>query len=733
MDSPLNASAHTPKTLFAEIGSRVFSRGGLFVGLIFILAFIVRAHLMRYELFFEFDSYWHARMVSYILQGIPITGVDPLAYYQNVVAATFGSAPYLFWYVSAAIYKLFTLNAPYSLETWVLFVKILPALYGALISVAMYYLGKEFFKGPRAQAAGLFAGLFAAVVPAFVYRTMGGFFEDDSFGFLWMVIGLVFFVRAVRDPLWGKANILNAGLAGVCFALMAFTWSAFNMLVPILIGIGALQYLVWLNENEWEKAKHYGFLWLIVFVVMGIGATIQTGLFWLDQFGGILGTLFLGTSEIIHAPHVFVFLLVMLGLAALVRRLCKQGQINAKQLRLFYVIVILAITLSPLLAGFFNLSLRTGDVLGQSVGEESEGKNYFGNKYSMLILFALIGIPAMGYLLIRRTRHYEFLAVPLVWVVVTFFMAWGKLKFTYYWGLPLALTGCVVIMLALAWMRKQGPATQKFVALGVGMMVLMGIGAGTLFVTQNTPNIEITPEWKTALFWSEQNLPTNAKFFNWWDEGHWISFLTDRGVLIDNRNADTKATAKVAAFILSSDATEAWKIPDEFGSTHLIFGDDLLGKLPSLGFFAYNIQSSADPRIQGLFGGVMPCSVGIAPVTKEKKYQCSSNNLTEAQMQAYPTAWQSSPNGLQSGVPLYIYRTADNQKLFAFTEKANQTMIVRLWFDEPNATALFTPIYANDGVRIFQKNPLPAEITISSDANASESVSDVNGNAVLPN
>ncbi|MBM3282119.1 MAG: hypothetical protein FJY86_02140, partial [Candidatus Diapherotrites archaeon] len=39
--------------------------------LVIFFGFIVRAQLMRYELFFEFDSYWHARMVSYILQGLP--------------------------------------------------------------------------------------------------------------------------------------------------------------------------------------------------------------------------------------------------------------------------------------------------------------------------------------------------------------------------------------------------------------------------------------------------------------------------------------------------------------------------------------------------------------------------------------------------------------------------------------------------------------------------------------
>ncbi len=693
---------HHKKDIRTQFISFVTSHAFLFPFLIFVLAFIVRAHLMRYELFFEFDSYWHARMVSYILQGLPAPMVDPLAYYQNVAAATIGNPPILFWYISAAFYKIFTLNAPYNFELWVLFVKILPALYGALISVAMYFLGKELFKGPHEKMAGLFTGILAAVVPSFVYRTMGGFFEDDSFGFLGMVIGFVFFARAVRNPSWKRENILNAMLGGLGFALMVFTWSGYNMLVPILLGVGFMQFLIWLNEGEHQKAKWYAGLWLTSFLLFAAAATLQSGLFWLDQFGGILGII-LKNPTLRYADTILFILFLWVSAAGLwlARTRTEWGP---KLVKWVFILGILGLVLSPLLVTAFNFSLRTGDVLGQTVGEESEGKNYFGNKYSVLFVYALVGIPLMGYLLLRKSKHYEFLVLPLVWLILIFFMAWGKLKFTYYWGLPLALTGAIVLTLGWRKLETLSSSKQKMGLVIVSFFLLASIAAGIVFVTQNVPNIESSPGWKEAMFWANQNLDENTKFFNWWDEGHWISFLTNRKVLIDNRNADTKATSEAARFLLADDINTSVELFEKNGSTHLFFGDDLLSKLSNLGFFAYDITSINDPRIQGVFGVMMPCAQQVSPLTREINYECGGNQFSAQDMVAFPTTWSATPNNQQNGQPFFIYREEDNSRVYAFTSGGNQTYLARLWLGEPTVATQFTEIYRNTGgVRIYER------------------------------
>lgn len=697
---PLAASNEVKSNLVSGIMQFFSHHQTKLIALVFILAFIVRAHLMRYELFFEFDSYWHARMVSELLQsGFPAPSFDTLAYYHNTAAATLTNAPVLFWAISAAIYKIFTLNAPYQFDLWVFFVKILPALYGALISVATYFLGRELFKGqPYEKAAGFFAGILAAVVPAFVYRTMGGFFEDDSLGFIWMIIGFTFFVRAMHAPSWKRQNLIDALLAGVSFGLMAFTWPAFNMLVPILLGVGVVHFFLYLGQNELEKAKHYAGLWGISFVLLAIAATIQTKFFWLDQFGGILSSIF-RVAEL-NATNTAGFILLVFILCAAAWVLRKRGSIDSNALQWIFRLLILGLVLMPFFIYLFDINLQQGG--GSQVGEESVGKTYFGNKYSMLALFAVIGIPLMGFLLWRK-KNYHALALPLVWIVVTFFMAWGKLKFTYYWGLPLAVVGAVVLVMGIRWALQRQVLTQKIVVFLAAFMLMCGIAAGTLFVTQNVPNIESSPGWKEALFWSEKNLPTNAKFLNWWDEGHWISFLSQRKVLIDNRNADFVASGKVARFILEEDANAARGIVDGYGSTHLIFGDDLLAKQANLAFYAYSITNGNDPRVQGIFGTSLNCQSRIAPLTKEQTFQCGSNSFSPAQMSAFPTTYTTQPNQLQDGAPLYIYREADNSKVYAFSQKSNKTMLVRLWMNDPALANDYKLIYKNyGGVRIWE-------------------------------
>ncbi len=702
--APANASpASKEKFNVPPFLKGFMTRGWLFVALVFILAFIVRATLMRFELFFEFDSYWHARMVSYILQGLPAPTFDPLTYYGNTAAATLTNTSAFFWYVSAAIYKIFTLNGAYVMETWVLWVKILPALYGALTCVGMYFLGKEMFPGKHERSAGIFAGILAAVMPAFVYRTMGGFFEDDSFGFLWMVFGLFLFVKAAFNEKELKRRIGFGVAAGISFGLMVLSWPGSNQLVPILMGIGAVGFLSFLARKEHAGARHFGLAWLAAFIPFALVSTLQTGIFWLDQIAGNLGNKIVG----FELPWFFTVILILVALAffAACERFSRKDENWQKVVNGLYVLSILGLLLLPVLIVLFNFTLTGGGVLGSTIGEESQGSNYFGNKYSMLIIFALIGIPLCAYLLWKRPERNHVLVIPLVWTVVALLLAWGKLKFTFYWGLPLALMGAVVLHVAHRSMENRSVGTQKLVVGLIGFSLLCGLAAGIIFVGQNTPNIESSWGWKTALFWADDHLPKDTKFLNWWDEGHWISFLSQRSVLIDNRNADPKSSADVALFMITSDPAEALSIIQKHGSTHLIFGDDLLTKLTNLGFYAYNITAQNDPRLQGLGGTMLFCSKNETALTKEVTYTCGDNTFTPEQMGAFPTVWTNQPTLLQGGSPLYLYRDAAKSRIYAFSPKANNSMLVRLWFDDPTLADTYPALYSNNGgVRIWGFN-----------------------------
>ncbi|HLC45319.1 MAG TPA: STT3 domain-containing protein, partial [archaeon] len=131
-------------------------------------------------------------------------------------------------------------------------------------------------------------GILAAVVPAFVYRTMGGWFEDHSLGFLWMVVGFAFLARAMKSEKVSSSVLFNSLAAVSFFVLMFYTWAAY-ILIPPIVAI----YFVLLTYSDAVKPslqqffsekpvrKKYFFFILSVFVLL---ATIPM-LVWVNPSG----------------------------------------------------------------------------------------------------------------------------------------------------------------------------------------------------------------------------------------------------------------------------------------------------------------------------------------------------------------------------------------------------------------------------------------------------------------
>ena len=106
---------------------RVDKKQLFFLLLIFMLAFGIRGHLLKYEYMFGFDPYYHARMVGELLETDSVPAKDPTAYYF-IEKGVSPPKNQFFWYFTAGIYKVATLGAPYDKTLWIQFVKVLPAL-----------------------------------------------------------------------------------------------------------------------------------------------------------------------------------------------------------------------------------------------------------------------------------------------------------------------------------------------------------------------------------------------------------------------------------------------------------------------------------------------------------------------------------------------------------------------------------------------------------------------------
>jgi asparagine N-glycosylation enzyme membrane subunit Stt3 len=629
----------------------LFSKEMFFVYLIVLLAFAIRAHLFKYELFFEFDSYYHARLVSYLLQGMGLPASDPLAYYQ-LGGGWLPDAGLLFWYVSAALYavtggvfSLITTGTFYNKEIWIQLVKFLPAFYGALIAGAMYFLGKEMYN----KKAGYIMGIFAATIPAFVYRTMAGFFEDDSLGFLPMIIGLIFLVKAIKQPEWTKQKMIYAAVAGIFFGIMAWTWGLF-LLVPIIIGFfGVSQIVVMLwKKADKKEIKAFAGLLFIAFAIFSIMATAMNGSIWAEtSFNYVTGYF-------------------------------------------------------PLLPGGVEKATARGEgVFAQTVGEENTGIQYFGTKYNAMVLLAYLGALLVLWRLLKNKNENHSLII-FFWIAITFYMAFSKLKFTYTFGLPIAAGAGVVFFELEQFLRGKQVWTKRILGVLAGIMILTTLAAGTHFMLQNTPTIEESEGWKPALEWMRVESPENTKFFNWWDQGHWITFIGERSVLLDNRNLDLDADQDYGRFALMENEQEAYELVKKYGSSHVIVSKDLLTKSSSMAVYAYLSTDFSDPRLNRYFGRIFNCGREVDNLQQKVIYTCGSNVFQEQQLLFYPTQWSPNANQIiENNVPLFLYRDKDNQQMFMFNAASNNIMTTKLWFNDPSITH-FKEVYANPGVKIFK-------------------------------
>lgn len=648
-----------------------------FIVLVFLLAFGVRGHLIQHQLFFEFDSYYHGRMAEYWITSGTIPVIDPMAYYQLPEGGSkMPSVGYFFWVFTGTIftivYKILTLNAPYSKDAWIIAIKFFPAIFGALISVAMYFLGKEMYD----KKTGIVFAFFAAIVPAFVYRTMAGFFEDDSLGFLPMIIAMVFFVRAMKNAEFNKSTVLNSVLAAFFMFVMAITWQGFGfawMIYPPYFVATVI--MMFMRREPVEKIINLSKNFAIFFLLMTVSVTIVLGPWWLsfaiDNVGNYLP---ISKSNIEHLST---------------------GRIDDKS------------------------------VFSVSIGEESQGIKYWFNKYNALIIFPVIALliyaiaiffaifeyfskpseekaeqPKQVNILLKRPGDYVSFLV-LFWILLCMTMAYVKLKYTYVFGLPVAAAAGVVFFEIFQWIGPKPSFEKKFVAVSFGFMFLVGAAAGTYFVSQNYPNIEENTGWKEALYWLRDNTPPGSKIFNWWDEGHWISFIAERRVSSDNRNYSTKVNAEIAKFILSSNPDEAKQIIDKYGSDYIILEEGMLSRLNPLVLYAYETDSVSPEKLIYYNTYALPCNKQ-KDLSNQVIYNCSGIQMNEAQYLSLPYKRIEQPNvPLDQKTKAFAYRDEEGQKLFLLNKASNDTMLARLFF-APESISWVQKVYDKKEVKIYK-------------------------------
>ncbi|MEM0360053.1 MAG: STT3 domain-containing protein [Candidatus Diapherotrites archaeon] len=715
--------------LFGLLFLLVLKKGGLgkeefaVLAIVLLFGYALRTQNFqpRFQYFFGFDPFFAARMLEfYLVEGQP-PEIDPIAYFelpdQDRVIPTNEA---LFYYISVVFFRLFTAFGPYSRELLIEAVKVFPAFYGAIISVLCYFVGKELW----GKKAGYVTAFLAAIMPAYVYRTTQ--FESDSMGFFWMIAGLLFLIRALKEPKLDKSHIVNALLAGIFFAGMAATWGFFLIIPILLILFFPFGLLLFLSRSiKIEAFGSFVLLYLLSSVVFFVLVVFSDGFGWIntmfDYAEKALPFLNFSGENFTSIAIVIVFLALIFGFFLFIlffgtkRAETRESLLRGLVVALLYAVVVFLIIALIDPNGMFSSRIMPNDVFMTTVGEESAGNSHFSYKYGILVLFAYAALALMPLYVWFNKQDY-LSPIIFLWIAASLLMAWYKLKFTYAFGLPMAFGGGALAGMLFFYFKdlKHFKAVESKIALfALAFMLLAGIAMGDFFVRHHEPSIETDIAWKETLHWMKDNTPAKAKFMNWWSYGHWITFVSGKSVFADNRNVKWNISdGGYGRFLMAQDLNESLALVREWKPEYILVDNGLFQGFASMATYAFETRpGDFNESVKRLLMFADPNHNFYLPCYLEKDknaYNCSGNLIpaTEMSSSLWADTWTRVPATTQSGISVWFYREKDNSGIAKMLSTVNNSTLARLWFHDPEAMKYFEEVYrysaGNQAIKIFK-------------------------------
>jgi hypothetical protein len=655
----------------------------LFLIGIFLLSIALRIHMFEYNHFFEFDQYFHARITWDIVTQGHVNNPDILAYYSEGGAPqTFTS---LYWIITAALYNIF-LTPIFGIDKFVFtkFVQFLPAIWGALIAITVFFIGKQVTNDNR---IGYVTAFIAAVCPAFVYRTFAGAQGDNSFGFLPFSIGLLFFIMAIKEKSITKKSLAYGLISGAAFFVMVFAWNMFPLIFIVLVP--TILYTIFYKINEGEELLPYIINAGIPFSIY-VAATLINGVNIIELVTGLAG---------VSPAYLYAALTISVCAIAFfyiyVRKMKKTLPISTKSMCTIIFLVIIVFML-VLFTNIPDLVDRT--TVGSMVGEESIGNQFFFSKYNFFLFMPFIALILFPLVIYFKKEVLENPNLMMFFMILftTFIMAWYKLKFTFTLGYGMIFALGLIAIFLLTIIKNNG-FEQKIIA-GVSLAILiMYIFAGGIFIVDYTPHVDTQPDYIEMIDWIKNNTPEDAKLMNDWGSGHILSYETGRKVSSDNRNYSMLANALYGEFMVTEDINRGYEIASkEIGTDYIILKLNDIHSLPSQTYYMNNIIDYK--LIQHYYVG-MNNFVGC--VESNNDYICGNNSLPKETFLNFPTSHGEVVYDFYNGRdPMYVYRF--KHILVILNKPVNSSNFAHVFFESEKTKDMYKLVFDSSSYRIFE-------------------------------
>jgi dolichyl-diphosphooligosaccharide--protein glycosyltransferase len=587
------------KQVFHRPKSKI-SRGSVFV-LVTLFVIFTTALLLRLEPMINaqpivraFDPWSQLRITNYVVDhgfGAFFTWYDDstwVPFGRDMARSSYIGVPF----TSAFFY--FLLNG-LGIQVDVISVSIvLPAFMGALTAIVAFFLGRELSN----NTVGLFSGIFTAFIPAFLQRTVAGFYDNECIGVFAIVLTVFLFMRGVK-----RGSLPSSVGAGFSLGYLMLSWGASEFMLGLFALYGFLMLLI----GHYSKRLLSSYL-ITISLGLFIGGLIpRNGFNDLTSFTilapiGVAGLLILyevwlrvGTyreaTATAIAPHMKPILLGLITpIIGIVSYLLYTG---TNELTITPYTSNPLITLGSKFLTVVNPFTRLDERILASVAEHLPSPwGSFYNALLILIFFFPLGM----YFLFKRGRDEDWLMV--LYGLFAVYFAGSMIRLNLILGPGVAVLAAVASYSILApyakvvtqqsvferrRFRMSSSLTSEhaltafaFIGLLLSVNVILGVyyvqaqvGYPEFSSRSLTDQTQFT-DWQVAMTYIRNVLPPGSIIASWWDYGYWINGASGAETIVDNATFNSTQIALMGYALMALNLTESLKTFKLWNTTHVL-------------------------------------------------------------------------------------------------------------------------------------------------------------------
>jgi dolichyl-diphosphooligosaccharide--protein glycosyltransferase len=508
---------------------------GLFLTFSLVIGAYLRSWSLQYGIMMSYDTYYFLREASYYLTG-GLPKIDPMA--PTVVR----------YFLEEDVQGVPILTSFISKITGIDLLQVhmgLPIVLGLISSVITFFIVLFVWKN---KYLAVISAFFLAIMPAFIYRTTGGFMEKDTLGAPFFLICLLLAVLIIRERNT-KFMAIYGILSVLAIYLYANSYGNF-FFIPIIIGMYViLQPLVAIDEKrkvQTLKSKLMGDLSTWILLLSGIiGLTLSLVLlppYQNDPLRIELSLMGLGFGALMHLTRAFV------------------------KNKTYYLAALVAWSAILLAAAYFVLGyniisfLLLSDVHG--ISGQGQAMTFIDviDKFYLFPILAVIGCIYAIYQIKNKTSPNENLFF-LGSFLFTGFMAYQMLRNAFFFAIPLAIFAALGIIGIYEFSKKYLDSKKALTLATIVLIAFSGISVynSNDYKTSLVPHL--TDYWLTGLLWLDGNTPQDEVVCNWWDYGYWIQTVGKRRTISDGmRTGMGPWISGYSELLASSDSTALQRV-----------------------------------------------------------------------------------------------------------------------------------------------------------------------------